>query len=454
MSKAVVAVVGRPNVGKSTLFNRVVGRREAVVENIPGVTRDRLYGIAEWNGREFTIVDTGGLVLDESDPMAARIRAQAELAIEEADVIVMVVDGTDGLTPLDEDVAKSLRPANKPVLVAVNKTEGKKGKAGVPDFYALGIGELFPISATQGDGVADLLDEVVARLPPPEQAEEFPEDVLRVALIGRPNVGKSSMLNAILGEERVIVSNVPGTTRDAVDTYFERGGQKYVLVDTAGIRRPGKVQGSIEYYCVLRASRAIESCDVAIVVINGEEGLVDGDKRVAGMAHEEGRACVIAVNKWDLMRKGHAKWTEQLGRRIRREFTEHVRAEMPFLDYAPIVFVSALMGENIDDLLDTVNDVAESHARRVPTGELNRVIQDAVDANPRTEKGRTLRIYYATMSEVSPPTIILFVNDPELMHFSYERYLINRLRQVFGYEGTPIRLITRRRTKEMARQTG
>ena len=402
MSKAVVAVVGRPNVGKSTLFNRVVGRREAVVENIPGVTRDRLYGIGEWNGREFTIVDTGGLVLDESDPMAARIRAQAELAIEEADVIVMVVDGTDGLTPLDEVVAKSLRPAYKPVLVAVNKTEGKKGKAGVADFYALGIGELFPISATQGDGVADLLDEVVDKLPPPEQAEEFPEDVLRVALIGRPNVGKSSMLNAILGEERVIVSNVPGTTRDAVDTYFERAGQKYVLVDTAGIRRPGKVQGSIEYYCVLRASRAIESCDVAIVVINGEEGLLDGDKRVAawpmrrpGVRHRGQQV--------DLMRKGHAKWTEQLGRRIRREFTEHVRAEMPFLDYAPIVFVSALLGENIDDLLDTVNDVAESHARRVPTGELNRVIQDAVDANPRTEKGRALRIYYATMSDVNPP---------------------------------------------------
>jgi len=452
MSKAVVAVVGRPNVGKSTLFNRIVGRREAVVENTPGCTRDRLYGVADWNGREFTVVDTGGLVRDESDPMASRIRAQAELAIEEADIILLVADGTEGLTPLDEDVAQVLRLAQKPVLVAVNKTEGKKGKAGVSDFYALGIGELYAISATQGDGVADLLDEVVAKLPPPEEAEEFPEDVLRVALIGRPNVGKSSLLNAVLGEERVIVSNIPGTTRDAVDTYFERGDQKYVLVDTAGIRRPGKVQGSIEYYCVLRASRAIESSDAAILVINGEEGLLDGDKRVAGMAHEEGRAIVIAVNKWDLMRKGHQKWTESLGRKIRREFTEHIRAEMPFLDYAPVVFVSALLAENIDDLLDTVDDVAEQHARRISTGELNRVIEDAVDANPRSEKGRMLRIYYATMSHVKPPTVVLFVNDTQLMHFSYERYLLNRLREAFGYEGTPIRIVVRRRTKEMAKQ--
>jgi len=335
------------------------------------------------------------------------------------------------------------------VLVAVNKTEGKKGKAGVSDFYALGVGEVFPISAKQGDGVADLLDEVAARLPPPVQAEEFPEDVLRVALIGRPNVGKSSLLNAILGEERVVVSDIPGTTRDAVDTYFEREGEKYVLVDTAGIRRPGKVQGSVEYYCVLRASRAIESCDVAILVVNGEETVLDGDKRVGGMAHEAGRGCVIAVNKWDLMRKGHIKWTESLARRVRREFTKHARAEMPFLEYAPIVFVSALMAENIDDLLDTVNDVAEAHARRVPTGELNRVIQEAVDANPRAEKGRALRVYYATMSQVKPPTVVLFVNDPELMHFSYERYLINRLREAFGYEGTPIRLVVRQRTKEM-----
>ena len=452
MSKAVEAVVGRPNVGKSTLFNRIIGRREAVVENIPGVTRDRLYGIGEWNGREFTVIDTGGLADDEGDPLAARVRAQAELAIEEADAIVLVVDGTEGLTPLDQDVANDLRPAQKPVFVAVNKTEGKKGKAGIADFYALGIGELYPISATQGDGVADLLDEIVEKLPPPEQAEEFPEDVLRVALIGRPNVGKSSMLNAVLGEERVVVSPIPGTTRDTVDTYFERNGQRYVLVDTAGIRRPGKVQGSVEYYCVLRASRAIESADVAILVLNGDEGVVDGDKRVGGMAHEEGRACVIAVNKWDLMRKGYQKWTEGLAKRIRSEFTKTVRAELPFLDYAPVVFVSALLGENIDDLLDTVDDVAEAHARRVPTGELNRVIQDAVAANPRSEKGRALRVYYATMSQVKPPTVVLFVNDPQLMHFSYERYLLNKLREAFGYEGTPIRLVVRRRTKEMARE--
>lgn len=452
MSKAVVAIVGRPNVGKSTLFNRLVGRREAVVENVPGVTRDRLYGVAEWNGRQFTVVDTGGLAADEGDPLIARIRSQAELAIEEADVIVLVTDGVDGLNPVDEDVANDLRRANKPILVAVNKTEGKKGKAGVSDFYALGVGEVYPISAKQGDGVADLLDEIVANLPPADQAEHFPEDVLRVALVGRPNVGKSSLLNAIMGEERVVVSDIPGTTRDAVDTYFERGDEKYVLVDTAGIRRPGKVQGSVEYYCVLRASRALESADVAILVINGEEGVLDGDKRVGGMAHEEGRACVIAVNKWDLMRKGYPKLTQLQARRIRSEFTARIREEMSFLDYAPIVFVSALLGENIDDLLDTVNDVAEAHARRIPTGELNRVIQEAVDANPRSEKGRALRVYYATMSQVKPPTVVLFVNNPELMHFSYERYLLNRLREAFGYEGTPIRLIVRRRTKEMARE--
>ncbi|MDH7571715.1 MAG: ribosome biogenesis GTPase Der, partial [Armatimonadota bacterium] len=303
-----------------------------------------------------------------------------------------------------------------------------------------------------GEGVADLLDAVVSRLPSVEEAAEFPEDALRVALVGRPNVGKSSLLNAILGEERVVVSDVPGTTRDAVHTFFQRDEERYVLVDTAGIRRPGKVQGSVEYYCVLRASRAIESADVAILVVNGEEGLVDGDKRVGGMAHERGRACVIAVNKWDLMRKGYTRWTDSLARRIRTRFTAQLRAEMPFLDYAPVVFVSALLAENIDDLLDTVNDVAEQHARRVPTGELNRVIQDAVEANPRVEKGRALRIYYATMSNVKPPTVVLFVNDPELMHFSYERYLVNQLREAFGYEGTPIKLVVRRRTREMARQ--
>lgn len=451
MSKPVVAIVGRPNVGKSTLFNRILGRRLAVVESIPGVTRDRLYGSAEWNGREFTVVDTGGLAQDEGDPLVCRIRDQTQLAIEEAHLIVLVTDALEGLSPLDLEVANDLRRTQKPVLVAVNKTEGKKGKAGVPDFYALGLGDLYPISATQGDGVAELLDEIVARLPPAEQAEEFPEEALRVAIIGRPNTGKSSLLNAILGEERVVVSALPGTTRDAVDTYFERDGKPYVLVDTAGIRRPGKVQGSVEYYCVLRASRAIESCDVAILVINGDEGVVDGDKRVGGMAHEAGRACVIAVNKWDLMRKGYKKWTEHLGRRIRHQFTQNLRAEMAFLDYAPVVFVSALLAENIEALLDTVDDVAEAHARRVPTAELNRVIQEAVDANPHTEKGRRLRVYYATMSQVKPPTVVLFVNDPALMHFSYERYLRNTLREAFGYEGTPLRFVVRPRTRAMAR---
>ena len=449
MSKAVVAIVGRPNVGKSTLFNRIVGRRGAIVENVPGVTRDRLYDVAEWNSREFTLVDTGGLAADPGDPLVAQVHAQAELAIEEAEIVILVTDGVEGLTPLDEEAADILRRAKKPVLVAVNKAEGKKGKEGVSDFYALGFDEVFTVSATQGDGVADLLDRVVTELPPAAQAEQFPEDVVRVALIGRPNVGKSSLLNAVLGEQRVIVSDVPGTTRDAVDTYFERGDDKYVLVDTARVRRPGKVQGSVEYYCVLRASKAIESADVAILVINGEEGVLDGDKRVGGMAHEAGRGCVIAVNKWDLMRKGHKKWTEGLGRRIRQEFTQHIREEMQFLDYAPVVFVSALLGENIDDLLDTVNDVAEAHSRRIPTGELNRVIQEAVDANPRTEKGRPLRIYYATMTQVKPPTVVLFVNDPTMMHFSYERYLLNRLRHAFGYEGTPLRIHTRRRTKQM-----
>jgi GTPase len=436
MAHPLVAVVGRPNVGKSTLFNRLVGERVAIVEDTPGITRDRIYGECEWRGRSIRVVDTGGLGMGAEDPFHAEIREQAELAMEEADAILFVTDVSEGLSPVDRDLADLLRRSHKPVIVAVNKADNPKREQEAPEFYQLGFEHVFAIAAHQGRGVGDLLDGLFEALPPAEPTEEPDEDQIRLCIVGRPNVGKSSLLNAIVGDERAIVSPVPGTTRDAVDVPFELGDQRFLLVDTAGIRRPGKVQGSIEFYMVLRAERALERSDVAILVIDAAAGLMDGDKRVGGLARDKGRACVIFVNKWDLV-KGLSM----------KEFGAELRRQSPFLEYAPVVFGSALKRQGVRELLDSAADVANNHALRVPTGELNRVLRDAVDRRPYTSRGRELKVLYATQTTVKPPTFVIFVNDSKLVHFSYQRYLTNQIRQAFGFQGTPLRFHFRKRTR-------
>ena len=437
MDKPLVAIVGRPNVGKSTLFNRVIGHRMAIVEDTPGITRDRIYAEAEWNGREFVMIDTGGLLFNEQDPLKAEVTMQAQAALEEADAVIFMVDAATGITPSDEEIADQLRGARKPLFVTANKSDNERLDQESMEFHALGLGEVYPISALNGRSVADVLDAIVAALPSEDIEARLPEDAVKLAIIGRPNVGKSSLVNAIIGQKRAIVSDIPGTTRDAVDTVVKHGDDTVVLIDTAGIRRSGKVQGSIEYYTVLRAVRAMERADVALIVIDAYDGIRDGDKRVAGFAHEAGRACVIVVNKWDLC-----------GDQSMKDVTERVRKQIPFLDYAPIVFVSALEGMGVGSVIDTALDAASNHAMRIATGELNRIVQEAADAHPYSRKGRDLKIRYATMTEVKPPTIILFVNDVALAHFSYQRYIENRIRKEYSYEGTPLRLIFRQAKKE------
>jgi GTP-binding protein len=438
MAKPVVAIVGRPNVGKSTLFNRLIGERTAIVEDTPGITRDRVYGHSDWNGREFSVVDTGGLGMREEDPFGEHIQAQAEVAIHEADLILFLVDAREGLTAGDEEVAETFRASGRPILLVANKADNERREGDTHEFYALGLGEVFSISSHSGRGVADLLDEVVHRLPA-SVPEEEDEDRIKIAIVGRPNVGKSSLLNAILGEERVIVSPVAGTTRDAIDVPFEFKEQPYTLIDTAGIRRAGKIQGSVEYYTVLRAERAIERSDVGVLVVDASMGVVDGDKRVGGMVDEAGRACVVFVNKWDLV-KGLTP----------KEFGSQLRDEMPFLKWAPIVVGSAETKKGMEDLLDTCADAANNHALRISTPELNRVIREAVDRRPYSSAGREFKIYYATQVRSKPPTFVLFVNNPKIAHETYVRYLENQLRAEFGFSGTPIRVLLRKRQREEA----
>jgi len=442
MRKPIVAIVGRPNVGKSTLFNRIVGARIAVVEDTPGITRDRLYADAIWNGVRFTLVDTGGILINDTDPLRMQVRAQAQAAMEEADVILFLVDSIQGLTPMDEDVADLLRRSRKPVLLVANKVENRRVEDQAGEFYALGFDDPYITSSIHGHGVADLLDAIVGLLPEPGPEGETEEDVIRAAIIGRPNVGKSSLLNAILGEERAIVSEIPGTTRDAVDTAFEYEGQRFVLIDTAGIRRAGKIQGSIEYYCVLRAIQAIERCDVALLVIDASDGLTDGDKRIGGYAHDSGKACVLVINKWDVVEAQLPPETNAA--RHKASYIAGIRREMPFLDYAPAVFTSAIEKYHIRRILNLAMEVAASHALRITTSELNQAVQESVQTHPLSAKGKQLRVYYATMPQTRPPTVVLFVNEPDLMHFSYERYLQNQLRERFGFKGTPIRLEVRK----------
>ncbi|ECW7470962.1 ribosome biogenesis GTPase Der [Listeria monocytogenes] len=435
MAKPVVAIVGRPNVGKSTIFNRIVGERVSIVEDVPGVTRDRIYNSAEWLGKEFNIIDTGGIDLSD-EPFLEQIRAQAEIAIDEADVIIFITNGREGVTDADEQVAKILYRSNKPIVLAINKVDNPEMRDQIYDFYSLGFGEPYPISGSHGLGLGDMLDAVRAHFPK-EEEEEYPDDTVKFSLIGRPNVGKSSILNALLGEDRVIVSDIAGTTRDAIDTTYTFDGQDYVMIDTAGMRKRGKVYESTEKYSVLRAMRAIERSDVVLVVINAEEGIREQDKRIAGYAHDAGRAIIIVVNKWDSINKDE---------KTINVWTEDIREQFQFLSYAPIVFVSAKTKQRLNNLFPLINQVSDNHSLRVQSSMLNDVISDAVAMNPSPmDKGKRLKIFYTTQVAVKPPTFVVFVNDPELMHFSYERFLENRIREAFPFEGTPIRVIARKR---------
>ncbi|MGV3172285.1 ribosome biogenesis GTPase Der [Staphylococcus simulans] len=435
MTKPVIAIVGRPNVGKSTIFNRIVGERVSIVEDTPGVTRDRIYSSGEWLTHDFNIIDTGGIELSDA-PFQTQIRAQAEVAIDEADVIIFMVNQREGLTQTDEMIAQMLYKTNKPVVLAVNKVDNPEMRADIYDFYALGFGEPFPISGSHGLGLGDLLDEVAKHFKD-ESDDLYDEDTIRLSLIGRPNVGKSSLVNAILGEDRVIVSNIAGTTRDAIDTEYSYEGQDYVLIDTAGMRKKGKVYESTEKYSVLRALKAIERSNVVLVVLDAEEGIIEQDKRVAGYAHEEGKAIVIVVNKWDTLEKDS---------KTMKKFEDEVRKNFQFLDYAPIAFLSAKEKQRLRTLFPLINEASENHKKRVQSSTLNEVITDAIAMNPTpTDKGRRLKVFYATQVAIEPPTFVVFVNDEELMHFSYKRYLENQIRDAFGFEGTPIKIIPRKR---------
>lgn len=461
MAKPQVAIVGRTNVGKSTLFNRLVGRRQAVVAEQPGITRDRLYGTAEIEGRSFLLVDTGGLFGDEQDPLHAAVTRHAEVAVNEADVILFVVDGIEGITSFDYDIADLVRRSGKPYLLVANKMESPKRTS--EDFLALRLGEPIDISAAHGAGTADLEEALYALLPPIQEEEDADEEAIRVAIVGRPNVGKSALLNAIAGEERVIVSEVPGTTRDAIDVRLTRDGQDFILVDTAGLRRKKKVKQSTEYWSVLRSLRAIDRAHIALLVLDAHEGVTEQDAKIAGYAMEAGAAAIIVANKWDLVRDAAREYAavyedDPRSRRttarrqektLRADFERQVRRILSFLDYADVLYTSAVAGAGLDDLLAHVVAVAENHARRVGTGELNRAILRAVQRHhPPSRKGRQLKIYYATQPQTRPPTVVLFVNDPRLMHFSYERYLVNALRDEFGFRGTPVRLFVRARQRQ------
>ncbi len=435
MTKPTIAIVGRANVGKSTIFNRIVGERVSIVEDTPGVTRDRIYSSGEWLTHEFNIIDTGGIELGD-EPFQEQIRAQAEIAIEEADVIIFMVNGRDGITNEDDFVAKLLFKSSKPVVLGVNKIDNPEMRADIYEFYSLGFGEPFPISGSHGLGIGDLLDEAAKHFPE-QQEEDYDDDVIKFSLIGRPNVGKSSLINAILGEERVIVSPVAGTTRDAIDTVYTFENQEYVMIDTAGMRKKGKVYEATERYSVLRALKAIERSNVVLVVIDAEEGIIEQDKKIAGYAHEAGKAIVIVVNKWDTVEKDS---------KTMKKFEDKVRENFQFLDYAPIAFVSAKERKRLNTLFPLINMAGENHRKRVQSSTLNEVITDAVAMNPTpTHKGSRLNIFYTTQVAIEPPTFVFFVNDVEMMHFSYQRFLENRIRAAFGFEGTPLHLIARKR---------
>ena len=430
----VVAIVGRANVGKSTIFNRMVGERISIVEDVAGVTRDRIYAKASWLTKEFSVIDTGGIELENAS-FTTQIKMQAAIAIEEADVIVFVVNGREGITKEDEYVARLLQKSRKPIILVVNKIDDNQFRDYIYEFYALGVGDPIPVSGSHGIGIGDLLDQIINQLD--LQDEETNEDEISFSIIGRPNVGKSSLTNAILGEERVIVSNIEGTTRDAIDTPFVKDGQKYRVVDTAGMRKKGKVYENIEKYSILRALTSIEKSDVILVVIDGETGIREQDKHVAGYAHEAGKGVVIVYNKWDLVDKD-----EKTMQKKQKEIYEQFK----YLDYARIVFTSAKTGQRVDQIFPLIQESYENSRKRVQTSVLNDVLVDAQLMNPTTTfNGGRLKIFYANQVAVCPPTFVLFSNDPQYLHFSYKRYLENRLREAFGFEGTPIHIICRKR---------
>ncbi|MCW5849891.1 MAG: ribosome biogenesis GTPase Der [Anaerolineae bacterium] len=434
----IVALVGRPNVGKSTLFNRLIGERLAIVEDLPGTTRDRLYGEAEWAGVPFIVVDTGGLADDPTDTILTSIRAQAEVAMDEADVIVFLVDAVAGLTASDSDVANRLRLAKKPVLVAVNKADNAARRQDAVEFFELGLGEPMPISALHGTGTGDLLDRVVENLPVTPEDEE--DETIKIAIVGRPNVGKSSLLNRMLGEERSIVSDIPGTTRDAIDTQIRYEGQDITLIDTAGIRRRGRIEQGIEKYSVLRSMRAIQRADVSLLLLDAPQGITAQDAHVAGYILEEGKSVVVIVNKWDLLEKDSSTLNE---------YAAKVRRELNFLDYVPVLFISAKTGQRVNQVLPTALRVYEARFQRIATAELNRLLRDATSHHaPPTKSGQRLKFYYGTQVAVDPPRFVFFVNDHRLVHFTYERYLENLLRERYVFEGTPIRITFRTRERE------
>jgi len=447
MARPVVAIVGRPNVGKSTLFNKLIGEQRAVMHDVPGTTRDRLYGTTDWGGREMTVVDTGGigveteLLTGPGDPARwgslplSHILAQAQEAMDEADVIVFLVDSLNGLSGADQDVANLLRRSEKPIVLGANKAEGKRGTQNSIEMYELGLGEPIPFSAIHGTGTGDLLDAIVDHLPPTGETEEVEPD-LSVAIVGRPNVGKSSILNRLLGKERAIVSPIPGTTRDALDTEMRWQGKRVRLIDTAGIRRRGRIEQGVEKFSVLRAVRAIERAEVAILVIDGSAGVAAQDTHIAGYVQEAKKGLVIAVNKWDLVEKDNSTVSE---------YTAMIRRDLNFVDWASIVFISAMTGQRAPRVLDLAYAAQQERDRRITTPKLIEMVREAVQRHPRSEAGRQLRIYYATQADVRPPTFVFFVNDPKLVHFTYQRYLENRIRETFGFQGTAIRMIFRGR---------
>ena len=435
MKKGILAIVGRPNVGKSTVFNRLIGERKSIVEDTPGVTRDRIYGTVEWLTREFQLIDTGGIQI-EDQPFQQEIQMQVESAIEEADCILFLVNGRDGVTSDDQFIARMLQRSNKPIILGVNKIDDHSLSYNLYDFYSLGVGDPIAVSGVHGIGIGDILDKAVA-LMPQDDIDAY-EGMTSFCLIGRPNVGKSSLVNAILRQERVIVSDVEGTTRDAIDTPFRRDGKDYVIIDTAGIRKRGKIYENVEKYSIMRAMSAIERSDVVLVVLDGESGLREQDKHVAGYAHEAGKGVILVYNKWDTVEKD----THTMA-----AIEKKLRAQFLYLSYAPIVFVSALKRQRIDQLLPLIDQVHDNAALRIQTNILNEVIMDAQLMDPpKPHNGKRLKIYYASQVSVCPPTIVLFVNDPQLLHFSYKRFLENRLREAFGFEGTTIRIIARERS--------
>lgn len=430
MDRPVVCIVGRPNVGKSTLFNRIVGKRIAITEDTPGVTRDRIYSEAEWLNKHFTLIDTGGLEPESEDIFLKNIKKQVEVAIETADVILFVVDGLQGVTPADKDIANLLRLVNKKVLLVCNKIDNKGIMDNLFEFYELGMGNPIPVSAEQGLGIGDLLDEVVKHFPE-DKDTEYDEDLIRVAVIGKPNVGKSSLINRILGEERVIVTDIPGTTRDAIDTYFNYNDNRYVFIDTAGLRRKRSIDEDIERYSVIRTLSAIDRSHICIMVIDGTVGITEQDTKIAGYAHDNGKGMIIAVNKWDIVEKDQNTYLK-----VERD----IREKLPFASYAPIVFISAKTGKRIDKLFETLEAVNNNYNLRISTGVLNDIINEAVLMNqPPSDKGERLKIFYGTQVSVRPPKFLIFINKKKLMHFSYERYLENQIRQYFGFDGVPIK---------------